>query len=86
MYQILFKYGPLTAHEVVNIARTVYPLANQTSFNARLSELKKIGVALEVGEKINPISNQNNYLWDVNSNLPEKLETKKKQKCPHCGK
>ena len=43
VYEILFRHGPLTAHEIVSIARDKYPQANQTGFNARLSELKEVG-------------------------------------------
>ncbi len=82
VYGILYKNGPLTAHEVVNIARKMYPKANQTGFNARLSELEKLGVVSVVGQKINSISNKQNALWDVTNKLPEKpskiLTTKQK--------
>lgn len=84
VYQILYKYGPLTAHEIVSVARSKYPSANQTGFNARLSELKKVGCAIEVGEKVNAISGKKNYLWDVTSSVPIKLEKTVKHKCEHC--
>ena len=77
VYQILYKFGPLTAHEVVNIARSKYPKANQTGFNARLSELRTMTVVDEVGEKADKVSGHLNILWDVNSNLPIKLPKKK---------
>lgn len=85
VYDILFHHGPLTAHEVVSVARRQYPRANQTSFNARLSELKAVGCAEEVGEKINPISEVLNYLWDVTDKLPVKLEKPKRTKCKACA-
>ena len=74
VYQILFKYGPLTAHEIVDVARTKYPKANQTGFNARLSELKTLGVVSEVGAKKHEVSGKQNILWDVTSELPKKTE------------
>ena len=85
VYDILFHHGPLTAHEVVQVARKQYPYANQTSFNARLSELKKEGVAIEVGSKTNEVSGVSNYLWDVTSGLPIKYDKPKIIKCPTCN-
>lgn len=84
VYDILYHHGPLTAHEVVGVARKKYPLANQTGFNARLSELKTLGVAVEVGEKENPVSKKKNYLWDVTNGLPKESVKKVKTKCPFC--
>ena len=69
VYEALFHHGPLTAHEIVQLMRSKYPQANQTGFNARLSELKRIGVVTEVGEKKNPVSGKMNYIWDVTCNL-----------------
>lgn len=84
VYDILFHHGPLTAHEVVAVARQKHPLSNQTSFNARLSELKKLGCATEVGEKLNPVSKVSNYLWDLTSNLPTKFDKAEREKCNVC--
>lgn len=85
VYEILFSHGPLTAHEVVAIARNKYPHANQTSFNARLSELNYIECVAVVGEKKNPISGCKNLLWDVTSKLPRKIEKSKREHCNLCG-
>lgn len=85
VYSILFNSGPLTAHEIVATARKQYPLANQTGFNARLSELEKLGVVETVGEKNNPVSGHKNLLWDVTDKLPSKLEKPARVKCKHCG-
>lgn len=85
VYDILFEHGPLTAHEVVAKARKQYPLSNQTSFNARLSELESQRVVARVGKKINPVSGTENYLWDVTAHEPIKLEKPTKHKCKHCN-
>lgn len=85
MYEILFNDGPLTAHEVVGIARRKYPLANQTGFNARLSELQSLGVVDVVGEKKNPVSGHLNCLWDVTEKLPIKIEKPIRCVCKTCG-
>jgi hypothetical protein len=71
VYEILFHHGPLTAHGVVEFARSFAPSANQTSFNARLSELKRLGVVQEVGYKDDVVSGHKCILWDVNDQLPD---------------
>lgn len=73
VYECLYQHGPLTAHEVVALGRKANPLANQTSWNARLSELEALGVVRTVGEKLNPVSNVSNLLWDVTDKLPSKF-------------
>lgn len=73
VYELLYHHGPLTAHEVVALGRKQNPLANQTSWNARLSELESLGVVRTVGEKLNPVSNVSNLLWDVTDKLPTKF-------------
>ncbi len=78
VYDILHRKGPLTAHEIVDIAREFYPKTNQTSFNARLSELEDAGVVDQVGEKVNPISGMRNTLWAANGNLPRKQTQREK--------
>lgn len=79
VYDILYKHGPLTANEIVRYARRYHPTANQTGFNARLSELKRIGVAVEVGEKPDAVSGQKCFLWDVTDALPLKLPKKEQR-------
>jgi hypothetical protein len=73
VYECLYQNGPLTAHEIVAIGRKANPLANQTSWNARLSELEALGVVRTVGEKLNPVSNVSNLLWDVTDKIPSKF-------------
>jgi Fe2+ or Zn2+ uptake regulation protein len=85
VYEILFNFGPLTAHEVVKVARNKYPEANQTGFNARLSELEKMGVVNVCGEKVNPVSGCKNSLWETTDHLPIKIIKNYKQKCLLCN-
>lgn len=81
VYEILFKNGPLTANEIVRIAKASYPDVNPSSFHARLSELKKYGVIIEIGEKKDIISNNTCYIWDLTDRLPKdiKLSTSSKK-------
>jgi len=73
VYEILYKHGPLTANEIVRIAKEKYPNANQTGFNARLSELKRMEAIIEVGEKQDAVSGHRCYLWDVTDKMPKAL-------------
>jgi hypothetical protein len=73
VYAILYDHGPMTGNEIIKVAKSMYPDANQSGFNARLSELKKMGVAVEVGEKPDDVSGNRCYLWDVTSKLPTAL-------------
>jgi hypothetical protein len=69
--EILCLHGPLTAHEVVEKARATHPLANQTSFNARLSELERKGCVRCLEQtKPNPVSGMECYLWEALPNIP----------------
>lgn len=74
VYEIIYSNGPLTANEIVRISKVKYPNTNPSSFNARLSELKRCGVIIEVGEKRDDISNNNCYIWDLTDRLPIKME------------
>ena len=72
VYDILFQYGPITANELCRIALTKYPEANQTSFNARLSELSRMGVIYEVGEQTDRVRGNRSILWDVTDTMPKR--------------
>lgn len=72
VYEILFNHGAMTANEIVRKSKISYPNTNPSSFHARLSELKKYGVIIEVGEKKDVISGNNCYIWDLTDRLPDK--------------
>lgn len=73
VYQILYQHGPLTANEIVRKAKESHPNVNQTGFNARLSELKRMKVVAEVGDRHDEVSGHRCLLWDVTDGLPSKL-------------
>jgi len=79
VYEILFEHGPLMAHEVVEYGKQVMPHANQTSFNARLSELEKLGVVESGSWGIHPVSGMKCVLWDVTGQLPKETKPKPKR-------
>lgn len=79
VYEILFHHGQLTANEIVRVSKAEYPNTNPSSFHARLSELKRYGVIIEVGEKRDEVSGNNCYIWDLTDNLPSKSASSPKQ-------
>lgn len=68
VYQYVFEHGPCSARQChVALARHG---SNSSSFISRFSELREIGVLAEVGETVDPETEQRVILWDVTENLP----------------
>lgn len=70
VYEILCKYGPLTANEMRMYASKD---VNSGVFSTRLSELERMGVVNIIGKRICKTSGYNALVWDVNNNMPTKL-------------
>lgn len=81
VYQTLYEHGPLSQVE------TSFSLRGKLDWgiNPRFSELKKMGLIIEVGKTIDPRTGQTVLLWDVTSNLPKKFEKPKRFKCNACA-
>lgn len=73
VYQALYLYGPMTANELIRHFKVHRPEGNQTSYNARFSELERMGVIKEVGTKKDDVSGNECILWDCTDALPGKL-------------
>lgn len=69
-YDVLYKKGPLTGNEL----STYMNMPGQWK---RCSELKKRGLAIEVGKRKCSITGKLALLWDVTNNLPTKYNPKK---------
>jgi len=78
VYKLLYEYGPLTSGELFSIM-TGLNLGQNAIKNAdrRLPELRDMGVAAEVGEKVCELSGKKVILWDVTDGLPNPLPKKK---------
>lgn len=86
VYDLLYKYGPLTALQVIDhFRRTLINFSSTGNLSTRLSELRDMGVVEELGTTKCPIGGRNVILWDVTDRLPVKVEKKKKTKCPFCN-
>jgi hypothetical protein len=69
VYDYVFKNGPCYARQVHKALSNLG--ANSSSFIARFSELRDVGVFAEVGKTIDPETNMSVILWDVTKNLPK---------------
>jgi len=65
VYDILYKYGPLSASEVCQ--RLSLP---RDSISPRLSELQRLSIVKEFGTKTCGITGQTVTAWDVTASLP----------------
>jgi len=76
VYNSLFDCGPATGGEVFEKMREKYGVLIPVNSNTitRLGELRELGVAEELGERVCSISGQNVILWDVTDRLPVKYE------------
>lgn len=68
-YAVLYENGPLTGNEL----SLKMGIPGQWK---RCSELKKRGLALEVGERLCSVTGRNCITWDVTDKLPTKLTKK----------
>jgi hypothetical protein len=75
-YRLLYKDGPLTAQELCQAG-------GHAGLWKRLSELKEMGVAIEVGEKVCRVTGHMAILWDVTADLPRRMEIKTQESSRH---
>lgn len=73
VYDMLYHSGPMTANDLVRLQKEKNPNANQTGWNARFSELEKMGVIKAIGTKKDSISGNECVVWETTNELPAKL-------------
>lgn len=74
VYDILFKFGPLTASELHARAKDVYSdLSLRDNYQKRLPELRKMGIVSETGTRVCSITSREVIEWDVTDKLPQPL-------------
>ncbi len=72
VYQVLFKNnGPMTYSEIVMKFRQRKEFATSSTYQARLSELRDLGVVYEVKEDKCPLTGRHVIFWDVTAKLPK---------------
>lgn len=73
-YKILYEHGPLTSNEVFGYAKLHGNVNYRHNTNARMTELRELGVAAEVGVKLCSVTEREVILWDVTDQLPGTLD------------
>ena len=66
-YEVLFHHGPLTGNELSQ-------MMGRPGQWKRCSELKKRGLAIEVGERECRVTGRQCIIWDVTEDLPRKAD------------
>lgn len=79
-YDATFNHGPLTSNE----AFLYSPLRGNPNYrhntNARMTELREMGVVKELGKVVCPVTGQLAILWDVTNRVPIDLPPRKTNK------
>jgi hypothetical protein len=73
VYQILYKHGPMTAAQVIDVASKKLKIGNSGRLNTRLSELRRMGCVDEVDRAMCPVTGYKAIWWDVNGKTPIRL-------------
>jgi hypothetical protein len=72
VYEILWHHGPMTSNEIFQHARLHGNPNYRHNTNARMTELRDLGVAQELGATICQVTKRRVILWDVTDRLPVK--------------
>ena len=84
VYDVVYNHGPMTSGEAFKILNNGSATKSLTQSRARFTELREMGVFVELGERTCSVTGHAAILWDVTSKLPIKFEKPLRQKCPHC--
>lgn len=77
VYDVLYRFGPLTANEAFNIIAKEKRRPNfDSNTRARFTELREMGAIVEVGERVCSVTGMTVILWDVTDRIPVKPEKK----------
>lgn len=75
VYDILYQHGPLTGGEVASYMKSIHGVRGfSESVRNRLTELREMGAAREVGETSCPVTGNQVILWDVTGDLPRQID------------
>jgi len=72
IYDIVFNHGPMTSNETFDYSSLKGVDGYRHNANARMTELRDVGVVQELGTTTCSKTNRTVILWDVTSNLPVK--------------
>jgi hypothetical protein len=88
VYRALYQDGPVTRNELSAILEARWGIRiNPNLVSSRLNELRAMGVALEAGNKVCPITGMTTINWDVTDQLPGKppKRDRTRVKCGTCS-
>jgi len=71
VYHILFNHGPMTSNETFDYSKLHGVDGYRHNANARMTELRELGVVQEIGTTLCSKTGRRVILWDVTSNLPK---------------
>ena len=72
-YKILYEFGPMTSNEIFEKAKLHGNPNYRHNTNARMTELRDLGVAAELGTRKCSVTGNMVILWDVTTALPKKV-------------
>jgi len=72
VYKILYAAGPMTSNEIFQHALLHGNPNYRHNTNARMTELRDCGVAMEIGTTVCKVTGRTVILWDVTDQLPRK--------------
>lgn len=83
-YKVVYECGPMTSGEAFAMLNKGNPIKALTQSRARFTDMRRMGVLSEVGERACRVTGRNAILWDVTDKLPVKVEKPKRTKCKAC--
>ncbi len=86
-YELLYKYGPCTASELMDHAKRSHEYWSHETIETigrRLPELAKLGVAIEVSKRPSKTTGRMAYVWKTTDQKPVKFDKAKREKCLRC--
>lgn len=81
VYETLFEYGPMTAHELTRHFNEQGSRAF-TTYQPRLTELEDVKAVARVGRRHDRHTNHLAYEWDVTSHVPTRELRSRRQRGP----
>jgi len=73
IYNILYHHGPMSSNETFDYSKLKGVDGYRHNANARMTELRDLGVVMEIGTKVCSKTGRTVIEWDVTDLLPKKL-------------
>jgi len=73
IYNILYHHGPMSSNETFDYSQLKGVDGYRHNANARMTELRDLGVVMELGTKVCSKTGRTVIEWDVTDRLPKRL-------------